>query len=106
MAELEDAESGRPEEPRGSVLVVDDSRLVRTMVAMHLKSARYAEEEAENGEAAMRLLSRGNFDVIITALRVPQLDCFRLLAPRKRLGLSAEGIILTGSHAEDDRTAV
>ena len=106
MAELEDAESGRPEEPRGSVLVVDDSRLVRAMVATHLKSARYAVEEAENGEAAMRLLSRGTFDVIITDLRMPELDGFGVLAAVKRLGLSVEVIILTGAHAQDMSSAV
>ena len=106
MAEPGDTESGRPEEPRGNVLVVDDSRLVRTMVAMHLKSARYAVEEAENGEAAMRLLSRGTFDVIITDLRMPELDGFGVLAAVKRLGLSVEVIILTGAHAQDMSSAV
>jgi two-component system cell cycle response regulator len=76
------------------------------MVAMHLKSARYAVEEAENGEAAMRLLSRGTFDVIITDLRMPELDGFGVLAAVKRLGLSVEVIILTGAHAQDMSSAV
>jgi len=76
------------------------------MVAMHLKSARYAVEEAENGEAAMRLLSRGTFDVIITDLRMPELDGFGVLAAVKRLGLAVEVIILTGAHAQDMSSAV
>src|SRR6266571_6758116 len=87
-------------------LVGGDSRLVRTMVAMHLKSARYAVEEAEDGEAAMRLLSRGTFDVIITDLRMPELDGFGVLAAVKRLGLTVEVIILTGAHAQDMSSAV
>ncbi len=99
-------ESGGPAEPRGSVLVVDDSRLVRTMVAVHLKSAGLAVEEAENGEAALRLLSRGTFDVIITDLRMPELDGFGVLAAVKRLGLTVEVIILTGAHAQDMSSAV
>jgi len=76
------------------------------MVAMHLKSARYAVEEAEDGEAAMRLLSRGTFDVIVTDLRMPELDGFGVLAAVKRLGLAVEVIILTGAHAQDMSSAV
>src|SRR5260370_28383806 len=106
MGEEPSVESGGPAEPRGSVLVVDDSRLVRTMVAVHLKSAGLAVEEAENGEAALRLLSRGTFDVIITDLRMPELDGFGVLAAVKRLGLTVEVIILTGAHAQDMSSAV
>ncbi len=99
-------ESGRPAEQRGSVLVADDSRLVRSIVASYLKTAGYGVEEAENGEAAMRLLSRGTFDVIITDLRMPELDGFGVLAAVKRLGLTVEVIILTGAHAQDMSSAV
>lgn len=99
-------ESRGPEEQRGSVLVVDDSRLVRAMVAVHLKAAGFAVQEAENGEAALELLSRGTFDVIITDLRMPGLDGFGVLAAVKRLGLSVEVIILTGAHAQDMSSAV
>ena len=106
MGEQARVEGGRPPEDRGSVLVVDDSRVVRSMVAWHLKTAGYEVEEAENGEAAMRLLSRGSFDVIITDLRMPELDGFGVLAAVKRLGLAVEVIILTGTHVQDMSSAV
>jgi two-component system cell cycle response regulator len=106
MSEEPIVEGVRPTGQRGSVLVVDDSRLVRSMVAMHLKTAGFAVEEAENGEAAMRLLSRGAFDVIITDLRMPELDGFGVLAAVKRMGLAVEVIILTGAHAQDMSSAV
>jgi two-component system cell cycle response regulator len=91
---------------RGSVLVVDDSRLVRTVVSKHLKAAGFSVDEADNGQTAMHTLSKGSYDVIITDLKMPELDGFGVLAAVKRLGLSVEVIILTGAHAQDMSSAV
>jgi two-component system cell cycle response regulator len=93
-------------ESRGSVLVVDDSRLVRTVVGNHLKTAGFKVDEADNGQTAMHMLSKGSYDVIITDLKMPELDGFGVLAAVKRLGLSVEVIVLTGAHAQDMSSAV
>jgi two-component system cell cycle response regulator len=106
MSKQVEVESKRQPESRGHVLVVDDSQLVRTMVARHLKTAGYKVEEADNGQAAMQILSQGSYDVVITDLTMPKLDGFGLLSAVKRLGLSAEVIILTGTHAQDMSSAV
>jgi two-component system cell cycle response regulator len=103
----EQGQVGRKQsESRGSVLVVDDSRLVRTVVSHHLKAAGFSVDEADNGQTAMHILSKGSYDVIITDLNMPQLDGFGVLAAVKRLGLSVEVIILTGAHAQDMSSAV
>jgi two-component system cell cycle response regulator len=103
----EQGQVGRKEsESRGSVLVVDDSRLVRTVVGHHLKAAGFSVDEADNGQTAMHILSKGSYDVIITDLNMPELDGFGVLAAVKRLGLSVEVIILTGAHAQDMSSAV
>jgi two-component system cell cycle response regulator len=99
-------ESRRQAESRGSVLVVDDSQLVRTIVARHLKTAGYKVGEADNGQTAMQILSQASYDVIITDLSMPKLDGFGLLSAVKRLGIAAEVIILTGTHAQDMSSAV
>jgi diguanylate cyclase (GGDEF)-like protein len=90
----------------GRVLVVDDSRVVRAVVARALKSGNYDVREADSGTAALKLLAREPHDVVITDLRMPGLDGFELLAQVKRLDPDVEVIVLTGSHAKDVSCAV
>lgn len=61
-------------EDRGRVLIVDDSGLVRAVVARHLKSAGFLVQEADKGATAMKILSGGSIDVVVTDLRLPELD--------------------------------
>lgn len=95
----------RPE-GRGRVLVVDDSRPVRLVVARQLEGANYAVEQADDGDQALRMIERGTFDVVITDLRMPGLDGFAVLEATKRLAPGVEVIILTGAHTEDMSAAV
>jgi two-component system, cell cycle response regulator len=90
----------------GAVLVVDDSRLVRFMVSRHLAGAGYVVAEADNGAAALKMLAQGNFDVVITDLRMPELDGFGVLAAVKSSSPDTEVIILTGTSASDVSCAV
>jgi two-component system cell cycle response regulator len=93
-------------ETRGSVLVVDDSRVVRAVVAQHLRRAGYEVEQADGGEAAMRLLATGRYDVMITDLRMPGMDGMQVLAATKQRAIGTEVIILTGTYAHDMTFAV
>ena len=72
---------------RGRVLIVDDSRLMRAVVARHLKGAGFLVQEADKGATAMKILSGGSIDVLVTDLRLPELD--GPMAPT-RAGLSIE----------------
>lgn len=96
----------RQSEFRGRVLVVDDSRLVRAIVSRYLEKAGYHTDQAGNGAEALRRLAQEDFDVVITDLRMPELDGFVLLASVKRLAPTVEVIILTGTHAQDIRCAI
>jgi DNA-binding NtrC family response regulator len=78
-------------EDRGRVLIVDDSRLARAVVARHLKSAGFFVQEADKGTTAMKILSGGGIDVLVMDLRLPELD--GPLAPT-RAGLSIEVTIV------------
>jgi two-component system, cell cycle response regulator len=91
---------------RGRVLIVDDARVVRAVVARCLSNAGYHTEEAADGAEALRRLGTESYDVVITDLRMPQLSGLELLASVKRLAPSVEVIILTGTHAQDMSCAV
>lgn len=94
------------EQARGSVLVVDDSAVVRAIVSRCLARAGFFVEQAENGASALRMLAASAHDVIVTDLGMPELDGFGLLASVKKVAPSSEVIILTGTHAQDVAAAV
>lgn len=73
-------------EDRGRVLIVDDSRLVRAVVARHLKSAGFLMQEADKGATATKILSGGSIDVVVTDLRLPELEGGPDPESRPRLG--------------------
>jgi two-component system, cell cycle response regulator len=95
-----------PPQKQGRVLVVDDSRLVRMVVARYLKAAGYDVEDADSGARALEKVATGAYDVVITDLRMPGLDGFEVLATVKRLAPAVEVIILTGTHAKDVGCAI
>ena len=53
------------------MLVVDDEEGVRTFLADALTDAGYAVAQAADGEAALALLARRAFHVVLTDLRMP-----------------------------------
>jgi len=85
----------------GRILVVDDSRLVRVMMARHLGAAGFHVDEAESGTVALDMLPGGEYDVVITDLQMPGVDGFEVLAAAKGLAQGIEVIVLTGAHGQD-----
>jgi PAS domain S-box-containing protein len=92
--------------PRGVVLLVDDSRLVRDIIGASLRTAGYTVQEAEDGAAAIGMLEVGRYDVVLTDLRMPGIDGFGVLEVVRQRQPDAELIVLTGTHAQDINTAV
>jgi PAS domain S-box-containing protein len=95
-----------PAQPKGRVLVVDDSRFVRGYVADLLTAAGYEVGQADDGKTALRRLETERYDVIVTDLNMPTLDGFAVLETVKLRELGSEVVILTGSHAKDINAAV
>jgi signal transduction histidine kinase/ActR/RegA family two-component response regulator len=59
---------------QGSALVVDDEPEVAEVLGLFAERAGYAVETAGNGAEAKALLASRDFDVILSDLRMPQLD--------------------------------
>ena len=83
-AEPVDHQSGAgPESPvpgRRRVLVVDDNTGLRESLAEILSDRGYEVAQAENGQAALAVLSGSAFDVLILDLAMPLMDGVELLA--------------------------
>lgn len=68
-----------PTRGRGpSLLVVDDSRLIRKMVEEHFVARGYRVVEAADGVEALRKLSEARADVIVSDVLMPNMDGWQL----------------------------
>lgn len=62
-----------------TVLVVDDSASIRHVVSLALKGAGYDVIEAQDGQAALKLLNGQKVHLIISDVNMPNLDGIGLL---------------------------
>lgn len=76
---LAKTEIERPMGARGTVLVVDDDRLILASVAAALEGAGFRVWTTDSGEEAVRLAVRLHPDVVVTDLRMPGMDGIALL---------------------------
>ena len=80
----------------GKVLVVDDQRNMRATTAMLLRQAGHAVEEAESGGAAIRRVQQQPFDVVLTDLRMPDVDGLEVLRAVRAHAPDTQVIVMTG----------
>lgn len=90
----------------GRILVVDDSALVRTIVARILTREGFDVRTAEDGTDALRLIRAEPFEAVVSDLSMPGLDGFDLLVAIRTLEVPPEVIFLSGARADDFTAAV
>lgn len=61
------------------ILIVDDERNLRRVLAAHLKREGWEVEEAADGSEALERLAQGTWSLVITDLKMPNLDGLGLL---------------------------
>ncbi|HST64190.1 MAG TPA: diguanylate cyclase [Mycobacteriales bacterium] len=66
-----------------TVLVADDSLVIRAVVRAHLEEKGYAVVEAEDGLAAVERCARDQPDVVLLDIEMPGLDGYQVLARLK-----------------------
>jgi DNA-binding NtrC family response regulator len=77
------------------VLVVEDDALMRSFIADVLDGAGYRVEVAGDAEAALALLGREPFDLVITDLKMPGLDGLELLRRGKAVRADSRWVMIT-----------
>jgi DNA-binding response OmpR family regulator len=84
------------------ILLVEDHRASRRNIALFLRLFGYEVYEAEDGEAALNLLSTMQFDVVITDLNLPgQISGIDILDSLKTIPRKIDGILVTGQGSDD-----
>ena len=77
------------------VLVVDDERSMRELLAIVLKREGYDVVLAENGRSAVSALERAPFDLLISDIKMPDMSGVDVLRAAKRLDPDILGIMIT-----------
>lgn len=79
-----------------SILLVDDDPFILTGIGQDLESEGYSVTTASNGEKAIELLKKTNFDLVITDLVMDKIDGIQVLKEAKEINPETMVIILTG----------
>ena len=77
------------------ILVVDDERSMRELLAIVLRREGYDVLLAENGKAAIELLERESIDVLITDIKMPDMSGVDVLRAAKKTDQDILGIMIT-----------
>ena len=87
-----------------TILVVDDSATMRQLIDLTLKKIRGCHVvEAQNGVDAVARLRAGIFDLIITDIKMPEMDGLELVGHvRGPLGLSELPIVIVTTKGEEE----
>lgn len=86
---------------RPKVLVVDDDGGVRRAVADLLKKRDYEVATFPDGYAALQAVTQGGVSLIVSDIRMPQMDGVELLRATREIDLDLPVILLTGAPSLD-----
>ncbi|MEN6616358.1 MAG: sigma-54 dependent transcriptional regulator [Syntrophorhabdus sp.] len=80
---------------KGTILVVEDDKNQREIVKMILSKEGFDVEAADCGRKAVDILKNGSFDVVLTDLKLPDIDGTEVLREARALGRPCHIIIVT-----------
>lgn len=83
------------------ILVVDDEDIVRTSCSRTLKPGGFEVKLAKNGREGLKMMSEEKFDLVLTDLKMPDMDGIEVLRRIKEDWPEVEVIIITGYQTVD-----
>jgi len=86
-----------------SILVVDDSTSLRSMIAACLRAGGYTVTEASDGKEAHEVAREGSFDMLVTDQVMPVMDGLSLIRALRATPAYAAVPMLMLSTEHDDR---
>jgi DNA-binding NtrC family response regulator len=87
---------------RASVLVVEDDAAMRDLLVEELSEAGFRVEAAPGGRAGVERVRQGGIDVVVSDLRMPDLDGFDLLRDIKAAGSDSPHVVVITAFGSID----
>ena len=85
------------------ILVVEDDRIVGQYVQRGLEEQQLHADLVDDGLEALRLISGGNYDLVILDLRLPGMTGFEVLRTVRDRGITTPILVLTAQDAVDHK---
>jgi len=89
------------EEPMLHVLIVDDEPTYRLVLMQTLKTYGYTTEACETGDAAIDLLKKNKYDVVLLDYKMPGTSGLNVLQWMYGMKIETPVIIITGHGSEE-----
>jgi len=83
------------------LLVVDDEPAIRQIVASQLRKAGHTVEQAGDAEAAMERISRGDVDIVLSDIKLPNMSGIELLQKARAANIDTAFIMMTAFASVD-----
>jgi DNA-binding NtrC family response regulator len=80
----------------GQVMIVDDEENIREVLSNYLESMNYSVATAEDGQDALEKFKKGDFDLIISDLLMPNIDGLELLKRIRNIDKDVIFLMITG----------
>ena len=78
-----------------SLLIVEDNDSMRQMLAKTFQTGGYQVESAKNGSSALQIISTRKFDIVVTDLKLTDMDGVEILSAVKDLDTQTQVIVMT-----------
>lgn len=78
------------------ILIIDDEKAIRRSIKEILEFEKYQVDEAEDGQQGLDLALKGNYDVILSDIKMPKLDGVELLSKLMASGTASSLIMMSG----------
>lgn len=86
---------------KGKILVIDDEDIVRTSCSRTLVPEGYEVSLARNGAEGLKMAAEDRFDLVLTDLKMPDMDGIEVLRSIKGKWPETQVIIVTGYQTVD-----
>jgi two-component system, NtrC family, nitrogen regulation response regulator NtrX len=78
------------------ILIIDDEKAIRRTIKEILEFEKYNVDEAEDGQQGLDMALKGNYDVILSDIKMPKLDGTELLTKLMAHGTESSLIMMSG----------
>ena len=89
--------------PVHQALIVDDDEKVRETISLILEGMKFAVSTARDGEKALRLFQKHDFNIVITDLNMPKMDGMALARRIKEWSPQTPIILISGEIKRSSR---
>jgi len=86
---------------KGKVLIIDDNWALQQVLADILQDAGYQVELAADGQGGLALAAKGDFDVALVDIHLPDLEGMEVLRALREIDEDLKALIMAGQYPSD-----